>query len=417
MAAPRRTPTLETGPTDPVRLVWARDEGRVRHVSEYAHLAPDERPTVCCPVCREPVTLKLGDVNAHHAAHLPGSRCPVQAWETALHLNTKHHLAAALRAAAGGALTVRQVCSHRFGLLGETVFTPGLVPCGAVCDVSFVEGWDAVAVEYALSDTRPDIVLLRDGAPLAILEVRRTHAVTAQKLERFAALGVPWAEVVATRALYASLTAWTTDVPLTVLRTDACAQWWCDAHRPRDARRGRRVAEPDPAHRPWAARVVDRYLPNGRVTRDVVYVAGVVRGTRVHDAMLGHRSSAASLAALASGTTETVLRTAHHAFLRWARERRAAGERLDSPMSWAPASSLRDDDGRWVAGTTLYPQRFQFDRDTRRWAPRPGVGTRRWMLAERLDVAQVTRPRRRRAPTPCPRVSEPRDDLGRRRER
>jgi hypothetical protein len=379
MAAHRHLP--ET--TEPVRLVWAVDEGQVRHVSEFAHLAPNARPPVCCPVCREPVTLKLGDVNAHHAAHRPDSRCPVQTWETALHLNTKHHIARALRAAAGGTLTVRHRCAHRFGVLGETVFTPGLVPCGAACDVPFVDGWDEVDVEVALSDTRPDILLRRGGAPVAALEVRRTHAVTAAKIERLATLGVPWAEVVASRSLYATFTGWTPDAPLTVLRTDARARWWCDAHRPAARRARRRAAGLDDGRVPWAARVVDRYLPNGRVVRDVVYVTGVLRGRRVLEPVVGHREGAEPIAAVPSGPADAVIRAAHAAFVRWARARRAAGERLDSPMSWAAAASLRDGD-RWLAGTTLYPQRLRFDRGAGRWTPRPDVGRRRWTMTDPL---------------------------------
>lgn len=168
------------------------------------------------------------------------------------------------------------------------------------------------------------------------------------------------------------------------------------------ARRGRgRVAEADPAHRPWAARVVDRYLPDGRVRRDVVFVAGVVRGGRVSSVVVAHRASDEPIAMLANGPKATVLRAAHDAFLAWARARRAEGERIDSPMPWAPAASLRDDDGRWLAGTTLYPQRLRFDRESGRWARRPGVGTARWALAEPLDVAE----------------SEARKHLGRRRDR
>jgi len=382
-------------PDEPVRLVWALHEGRLRHVSDFAHLAPRERPPVSCPVCREPVTLKLGEVNAHHAAHREASTCPAQTWETALHLNTKHHLAAALRAAAPlGTLVVRHRCSRRAGVLGETVAVPGLVPCAAVHDVPFVDGWDEVQVEVGLATTRPDLLLRRGGQPVALLEVRHTHAITAHKLERLATLGVPWAEVVASRGLYAELTAWAADTPLTVLRTDGCAQWWCDAHRPTRSRR-RRGGEHAGPEAAWAARVVDRYLPDGQWVRDVVYLTGTRAGRRVHGATMRRRDDDAMRVSLPNGTTAGVLRAAHAAFVAWAATCRAAGERVDSPMSWAPAASLGDDANGWVAGTSLYPPRLRFARETGRWVRRAGVGDAPWAMTQALDLADGGRHVRR----------------------
>lgn len=356
----------------PVRLAWVVHAGSLCPVGTFAHLAPRARPTVTCPVCGEPVTLRFGAERAAHAAHRPDSTCPVRSPETALHLNTKHHIAAALRAAVPhGRLVVRHRCGHRHGVLGETVMAPGTVPCARIHEYALVAGWDAVDVERGLSSTRPDILLLRAGAPIALLEVRHTSAVTAEKLERLAALGLPWAEVVASRALYAEFTAWRAEQPLTVLRTRELARWWCDDHR-HSARLDEEAAA---GVLPWMARVADRYLPTGRVVRDVVYVEGRRRGKRVQDPALRDRSGRL-LAALAGGNADRVLAAAHEAFRGWARSRRRDGELVDSPMSWRPPAGLHSEEMGWTAGTTLFPRRYAWTGAA--WALRAGAQALRW---------------------------------------
>jgi hypothetical protein len=255
------------------------------------------------------------------------------------------------------------------------------VPCTASVDEVLVERWDEVRVEQDLSRTRPDVLLLTGGTPVALIEVRRTNAVTAEKIERLAAIGVPWAEVIAARSLYADLVTWTPERPLTVVRTARHARWWCEAHA------GRTTAEPrehSTAGAPWIARVVDLFAADGRAVRDVVYVSARVRGKRVTEATLRHRQADDTIAPLPNGTTTAVRAAAHAAFLDWTRVRRARGEHVDSPMSWAAARLLLDETDGWIAGTSLYPPRFEYDREHRRWARRPGVGTRTWAYPARL---------------------------------
>jgi hypothetical protein len=389
---------------EPVRLGWVVVGGALRPVAAFAGAPPRGRPPAACPVCGEPVVLKLGAVMAPHAAHRADSACALGREETALHYNTKQHLAAALRVAAaspGAGLRVRQWCAHRGGVLGETIWSPGAVPCPAFHERPLAGAWDAVDVEVGLSDTRPDIVLRAGGAPVAVVEVRRTHAVTAAKIERLAAAGVPWAEVVASRALYAEFTAWDASRPLTVLRAHDGARWWCDYHRGR-ADRAARAA--DAADAPWVARVVDRYHPDGRAERDVAYVTGVVARGRVASPTLRARSSDVPLAVLADGGRDAVLRAAHEAFRAWAAGRRRHGERVDSPMSWVDASRLHTDDGAWLTGAALFPRRYAFDRAAGAWVRRPRLGGRAWTLAEALGPAAHAP---RRAPPRRPPCADP----------
>lgn len=71
------------------RLAWVEIDGEISHVSDFAHLPPRERPTAQCPACREPVTLKLGTLRAHHAAHRPDSACTAARGERAREINER----------------------------------------------------------------------------------------------------------------------------------------------------------------------------------------------------------------------------------------------------------------------------------------------------------------------------------------
>ena len=54
-------------------LAWVIVDGRPRHVSDFAGLAPRRRPAAFCHTCGERLVLKLGDVRRHHAAHRAGA--------------------------------------------------------------------------------------------------------------------------------------------------------------------------------------------------------------------------------------------------------------------------------------------------------------------------------------------------------
>ena len=71
---------------------WVKVNDQIRRVSDYAHLPPSLRPKVRCPLCLEPVIMKLGQVKFHHYAHQPDRICVATQPETALHLNTKFHI-------------------------------------------------------------------------------------------------------------------------------------------------------------------------------------------------------------------------------------------------------------------------------------------------------------------------------------
>lgn len=85
---------------------WVLVDETLHALAEFAHLPPSQRPAAICPVCREPVLLKLGSKRTHHYAHYTGAICATTNPETALHLNTKCSIATQLRDATAQSVTV-----------------------------------------------------------------------------------------------------------------------------------------------------------------------------------------------------------------------------------------------------------------------------------------------------------------------
>lgn len=202
-------------------LEWVLIDGAPRHVSDFAGTAPKDRPDATCPGCGRPVTMKLGDIKMHHAAHQPGSGCVLSSGETALHMNTKLYLASKLERAAS--IIVNERCSKR---------NDGL-PCrceGCRTRTWDIPAWDAVAVEYAVGSRRPDITLLASGSPVAAIEVFVTHRVDEDKSSDLLFAGLPWIEVDARTVSRSGEDAWDSGYPLEVDRFDSDEPWVCDSH-------------------------------------------------------------------------------------------------------------------------------------------------------------------------------------------
>jgi hypothetical protein len=134
-----------------------------------------------CLGCGEELVPHLGQVRARHFAHLPGSRCPLTAPETALHQDGKERLLALCAEAFSGA--------RRVTLLARC----------AGCRRS--QPWDlaalgnAAASEATIGPLRADVLVTARGRPALAFEVRVTHAVDAAKETALAAAKVPFAEV------------------------------------------------------------------------------------------------------------------------------------------------------------------------------------------------------------------------------
>lgn len=355
-------------------LVWVLVEGRPRPVSDFATLAPARRPRVTCPACGRRLTLKLGRVRRHHAAHAPDAICAATKPETALHLDMKLALAAHLAAIAGpdAELRVRLRCAGSRG-----------APCDAVRDVTWLEGWDDVAVEAHIAAPgavrRPDVLLRQQGRPVGAIEVLVSNRVSVEKADALARLGVPWVEVQADARVADGAGATGSLLPLAVGRIGPAMApdgWRCDLH----ARRETLLR---------AARVVDVYRDAGfrdrRIYRiDEARMEGTTRSLSLR------RDGREVGAAPYDGTPESrreAWAALQAAFAADLDADTGSGAFHDSPMRWATGDNadnvveegLMDvTPGDPLPLATRYPRRWFFARESGRWFLPPDMRDVRW---------------------------------------
>ncbi|HEY7234320.1 MAG TPA: competence protein CoiA family protein [Gemmatimonadaceae bacterium] len=400
---------------EPLGLSWVIVGGRPSHVSHFAALPPRSRPAATCPECGRRLTLKLGRVRRHHAAHAPNDRCIATRPETALHLDCKFHIAAALREAirTSGAQALR-VSSRCAGTGGEQ--------CDATYERVWSQGWDDVFVEATMRTGsqawRPDILLRRGGEPVGAIEVLVRHAVGDDKAVAIGAAGVPWIEVRADAVLLEDGAAWTFDRPLPVTREGGGAapndmmgwSWRCSRHdaehRAHLARESqRREAEREASRRASAliaARVVDVYDEGG--ARDRIIYRMVEQRVDARIECFALIASGREIARAPADDSPESRRAARHS-LRVAFaadvERRASrpGAFADSPMRWAAGDTARNlvDEGLYdVAGAdptplaTRYPRRWFYARERGAWFLPREMRNVRWDRPE--SDAFVTHP-------------------------
>lgn len=358
-------------------IVWVIVDGAPRHVSEFATLTPRRRPNAICPQCGRRLTLKLGPVRRHHAAHDPGAVCAATNPETALHLDCKLALASTLRhaIAPGARLSIVERCA---GVKA--------VACDERRETVWASGWTDVLVEHRVREARrPDLVLARDGVALAAIEVVVTSAVSAEKARALMESGVPWIEVRATEEL-TSPDGWAIERPLCVARTSEHDAWRCAAHAGVHASDvaatiAQRAAEREAERRTSvlrAARVVDVYHARGVRERFVYRIDESLVDGRVESLRL--RRGGVNVCVLPADSSDEAraewptLRVAFTAdvegFLR------DDGSFSDSPMRWARGDAaenivdeaLGDRVGRDPTPlATRYPRRWFYSTQDERW--------------------------------------------------
>jgi hypothetical protein len=348
-------------------LVWVVVDGHLHHVSDFAAVAARERPPARCPECGDIVTLKLGRVRRHHAAHAAHAVCDAAHPETALHLDCKLALAAALeRALAGGSarsLTFIRRCAGP--LLGASE------NCDATSVAPLADGWDAVAVERRVSDTlRPDVLLTRGDVPVAAIEIVVTHAVSADKARALDVLGVPWIEIDGAERL-TSVDGWRLDEPIAIRAEGGRSPWRCAAHRAPLV----------------AARVVDIYHSGGARERFIYRILATEAGGRSLRLQCGTREVATvSLADRAAA--RAAVRAAFDEDIRQLAA--ANGSFADSPMRWASgdaAENIVDDALFDRVGRDPTPLATTFPR---RWFHSASSG--QWFLPREMRAVRWDRP-------------------------
>lgn len=140
-----------------LKIPFAERGGRLIHVSGV----PRGLECDCvCPVCKDPVVARKGEVVQHHFAHYPGSECTP---ETVLHQVGKRLLFQRIAAhlEKGRPLPIRWKCTF----------------CGEEHAGNLLKVARRVEMERTLEGCRPDLVLfdVEDG-PVAIVEVVVTHS-------------------------------------------------------------------------------------------------------------------------------------------------------------------------------------------------------------------------------------------------
>lgn len=356
-------------------LVWVMVDGEPRHVSEFASFSHGRRPRAHCPQCGRRLTLKLGEVLQHHAAHAARDSCAATNPETALHLNCKLAIAAALRAATAGepVLSIVQRCADQ--------------SCTASLATEWVRGWTEVRVEQRVTNARrPDILLYRHRDLIGVLEIVASNAVSPEKARALHDLHVSWIEVRAEDRLTIP-GAWHPQHPLAVLRTSDRGAWRCDTHAAREAatyeaRRRTSVLR--------AARVVDAYHERGARDRFIYRVSELLVDGVAETLHLQRGTLHVFETPRVSGTNEptaewSLLRVAFAADVK--RLMHGDASFADSPMRWASGDvaenivdeALADRVGRDVTPlATRYPRRWFYAAEQGRWFLPADMRNVRW---------------------------------------
>jgi hypothetical protein len=327
------------------------------------------------------VTLKLGRIRRHHAAHATTSDCRAIQPETALHLNVKYFMAAVLERAVGGAdrLRIRRQC-----IVGNRPYENGVEyswveatsgACGSVDDADWVDGWDEVRVEsrLAIEDAYriPDIVLRRDGTAIAAIEILASHAVDAEKAAMLARLEIPWIEVRAAPDLYEGANRWTIQQPLEPVAGSMSLAWRCEVHglstgMPRT--RTAIVAERPPA-RPSlvAVRLVDVYREGGTWQRLAYRVRGIFADGALVRLALDRNGSLVESYDTARGESEATFRARIGKLIR--RDSENDLRQLSRRAAVVDAGRwLRDEEAaRMLERASKFRRRYRFDARTGAW--------------------------------------------------
>lgn len=361
-----------------VKLEWVQVDGRVRHVSEFAHLKSHHRPRPECWSCGGELLLVLGSQVAHHARHRVAAKCAASEPESILHWNVKHYVAAQLRR--GGPLLVTVSCS-----------SPGSQrKCSTTGRVEFADGWTEVRVESSLGGRRPDVLLLKGEIPLVAIEIVVTNPVSKEKAADLANLGVPWIEVPASDVGMHGPDRWSRRGPLPTTRiAPPPSEWDCP-----DCLR--RLAAEDHARRTtyvWKwARVVDVYRPSrpfgSRRTATMSRHLFVVRAK--------HFDGKATEYQLVSSHADQTLQSVKAPLSRQATQALSAAYR-EACQAWERQGAVLDSPMPWVSGQDFMklhcPPRRVITRDGRQaepcwgWEPERRSGDVKWN-----ELAQSTCP-------------------------
>ncbi|MCC6612679.1 MAG: hypothetical protein IT320_04315 [Anaerolineae bacterium] len=331
------------------RLHWVIVGGTLCDVSTFKELAPRDRPKAYCPVCEQPVTLKLGKQRVHHFAHRPEDVCSATEPETALHLNCKYHIYQQLQSAK------------------EVYASISCRDCGTRKPMMWKQDWDTVEVEHKMDSLRPDIAILQDGKVIGAIEIFVTHAVNEEKVQQLQNQGIDWIEIRGAEEIYEEPGAWTIEKPLVPYRQHPSLPTWtcpnCQRIQDQEDRERRNRAEIEIMY----ARMIDFYYPSGKKYREVYYVKRAIKNGELKRIWIENekRQIIATESALITKESRQRLNETFKQKLRGLEQK---ADIVDHEMDWTPWQPGR----RFVArDINNFPFRYVWLEDLRQWVFRP----------------------------------------------
>jgi hypothetical protein len=142
-----------------------------------------------CPACNESVILKKGKIKVAHFAHKASENCNQ---ETITHQTAKfliQQVVSEWRDGKRNAPTLHRTCAHP---AHEHYYFDNLVPQPIPNKV------EHALIEYSLDGFRVDVALMAANKPVAVVEIRHTHAIEENKSSQ---LSVPFIELDATQVI------------------------------------------------------------------------------------------------------------------------------------------------------------------------------------------------------------------------
>ena len=252
---------------------WVIVNGQIHRVSDFSHLPPISRPEAICPLCMNPVILKLGSERVHHYAHRPDTVCAATQPETALHLNTKFYIYQQLFN--GSKLYLEQRCSNG---------------CGISRNVSWVEAWESVKIESEIGPFRPDITIVVRNETIKAIEVVVTHHVENNTEAFYKTRSIGWLEVEACESIYEGENAWRIDQPLpfvvcnpplTELTCDNCSEQLRKEEELKLKQQRQREYEEHNYLETIRSKMVDYFFRSGLKWREIYYASRIIRNDKI----------------------------------------------------------------------------------------------------------------------------------------
>jgi hypothetical protein len=333
---------------------WVIVNGQIHRVSDFSHLPPVFRPEAICPLCMNPVILKLGSERVHHYAHRPDTVCAATQPETALHLNTKFYIYQQLLN--GSKLYLEQRCSNG---------------CGISRNVSWVEDWERVKIESEIGLFRPDITIVVSNETTKAIEVVVTHHVEDNTEAFYKTSSIGWIEVEACESIYEGENAWRIDQPLPfAICNPPLTEWTCDTCseqlRKEEELKLREQREREYRQQNYDeiiySKLVDYYFPSGKKYRETYLVVKYVRNNKPSGILVKTEKNVIVIEQIAENF-EAVLQLAFNTTELKIITRYKPDTIIDN-WEWLP----------WVYGKKYfardierYPIRYKWDEGVRKW--------------------------------------------------